>query len=93
MSSGLRFLGYLFCAYFFQKGAALSLLELTMLPLFQNVLGCSSSTYQKLKTVVYSPFSFKPLIAVLSDARPILKYRKRYYIIGAATIEIGRAHV
>lgn len=62
------------------------MLELTMLPLFQDVLGCSSSTYQKLKTVVYSPFSFKPLIAVLSDARPILKYRKRYYIIGAAAV-------
>lgn len=80
---------YLFSAYFLQKGGALSLLELTLLPLFQDTLQCSSSTYQKLKTVVYSPFSFKPLVAVLSDARPIGGFRKRYYIIAASVVGGG----
>ena len=86
MSPGLRFLGFLFCAYFLQKGGALSVLELALLPLFQETLGCSSATYQKLKTVIYSPFSLKPLIAVASDAYPLCGYRKRYYIVGAAIV-------
>lgn len=62
------------------------MLELTLLPLFQETLGCSSATYQKLKTIVYSPFSLKPLVAVASDAYPLCGYRKRYYIVGAAIV-------
>lgn len=86
MSSGLKFLGYLFSAYFFQKGLSLSLLELTLLPIFQETLQCSSSTYQRLKTVIFSPFSLKPLVAILSDTYPVCGYQKRFYVAGAAIV-------
>lgn len=86
MSQGLRFLGFLACVYFLQKGGALTLLELALLPVFQTNLKVSSVTYQRMKTVVFSPFSLKPLLAITSDARPICGYQKRFYIVFTAIV-------
>lgn len=55
--------------------------------------GVPAGRLQVLSAVAYTPWALKPLIGLLSDACPIMGYRKMPYIIGTTVISLAAVTV
>lgn len=75
---------YMFFAYFCVKGFLYQVVQVGLLPFFQDALGTSGSTYQVANVITFLPWAMKSLFAAISDTFPILGYHKRYYAVIAS---------
>ena len=80
---GFRFLVYLGVIQVLLKGAAATLADAALLPLFKNVYGVPADSLQLYSAAVLVPWSLKPVMGLLSDFLVIGGYHKRYWLFAA----------
>eukprot|EP00170_Pyropia_yezoensis_P004301 contig_17603_g4313 len=84
---GWRFVVVLASTYVGVRGILGGLTSAAYLPYMRVKVGVTDApTYQALRTVVWLPWSLKPLMGMVSDVAPIRGYGKRYYILGSVVL-------
>lgn len=91
---GWRFVVVLASTYVGVRGILGGLTSAAYLPYMRVKVGVTDApTYQALRTVVWLPWSLKPLMGMVSDVAPIRGYGKRYYILGSVVLGTTAAAV
>lgn len=80
-----RFLLFLVVTQFLLKGICFRLLTASTLPLFKH-LGLDAAGIQIYGSIIMSPWSFKPLVGVLSDVVALGGYHKRYWMLASVVV-------
>lgn len=91
---GWRFMVVLASTYVGIRGVLGALTSAAYLPYMRLVVGVTDApTYQTLRTVVWLPWSLKPLVGMVSDVAPIRGYGKRYYLLASVVLGTAAAAV
>lgn len=85
---GWRFLMFLLFSQFCGKGIIITLVDLTVLPLFKNA-GVDAASMQLLQVVILLPWSLKPIIGLCSDYILLFGFHKRGWLLIGILMGVG----
>lgn len=83
---GGHFLLFLFFSQFLLKGLGAALVASLVLPIYKGIFGIDAAQLQMYTMIVWSPWSIKPLLGLLSDLVLCGGYHKRWWLVQSLVI-------
>lgn len=83
---GWRFVVFLFFSQFVLKGLVRVLVGSLTLPVYKNVFGVDAVQLQMFSMIIWTPWSIKPLLGLLSDLTRLGGYHKRWWLVQSVAI-------